>query len=244
MTKIFAHRGASNYAPENTMAAFELAVSQGAEGIETDVHLTKDNIPVIIHDEKIDRTTNNTGLVKDYTYDEIRQLDAGSWMSKSFSKETIISLEEFLKWIKDKDLLMNVELKNNKINYPHIEAIVYEQIKYHKLSDRAIMSTFNKQSIKRCKTLDSSIEVAWLTSKRNRNLISDFKKTGADAIHMHYRLLNKKDINKANYERIPIRVYTINKRRQLRKCYSLQCAAIFSDIPDFSKLVREQTLLN
>lgn len=85
-TKIIAHRGASKLAPENTMYAFELAYNLGAEGIETDVQLTKDNIPVLIHDETVRRTTNSNGYVKDFTFEELSTLDAGSWFSPIFEE--------------------------------------------------------------------------------------------------------------------------------------------------------------
>lgn len=114
ITKIIAHRGSSALAPENTMAAFELAYEQGAEGIETDVHLTKDNIPVLIHDENVKRTTNSTGYIKDYTFDQLKQFDAGSWFSVKYAGSTIISLEEFLNWFQDKALCLNIELKNRR----------------------------------------------------------------------------------------------------------------------------------
>src|SRR5690625_7581403 len=109
---IFAHRGASKYAPENTMAAFKFAYELGAEGIETDVQLTKDNIPVLIHDERVKRTTNGTGYIKDLTWNQVKQLDAGSWFSKKFTGAGIISLDEFLQWIQFKPLYLNIELKN------------------------------------------------------------------------------------------------------------------------------------
>lgn len=239
MTKIFAHRGASKFAPENTLSAFKLALRQGAEGLETDIHLTKDHIPVIIHDDTVDRTTNNSGLIKDYTYNEIKQLDAGSWFSSSFSNETILSLEEFLVWIQGKNVLINIELKNNKIDYPQMETIVYEMINRYQLRDRTIISTFNARSIQRCKKIDPLIEVAWLTSKRNRKLIQDAHKIQTDAIHIHYRLLSKRLMRKAHQYNIPVRVYTLNKRRHLKKCFALQCDAVFTDLPDFSRLIRE-----
>src|SRR5690625_5400798 len=163
-TKIFAHRGASQFAPENTMPAFQLAYELGAEGIETDVHLTKDLVPVLIHDEKLKRTTNGYGYVKDYTFNELKNFDAGSWFSDKFAGTSIISLDQFLKWIKSKSLFLNIELKNSKINDPRIEKIVYELIVYYHLQDRTILSTFNKNSVKRMKQF-SDIEIALLTSR-------------------------------------------------------------------------------
>ncbi len=108
---IYAHRGASKAAPENTMPAFELAAKQGADGIETDVQLTKDQIPVLIHDENVRRTTDGIGFVQDYTYKELQELDAGSWFSSTYSNTTIPTLDQLLAWNKKKKLKLNIELK-------------------------------------------------------------------------------------------------------------------------------------
>src|SRR5687767_9211054 len=99
MTYIFAHRGSSKDCPENTMAAFKKAYQDGADGIELDVQLSKDGIPVIIHDEKLDRTTNKKGNVFSYAYNELTKADAGSWFSKTFAGEPVPSLQELLEWI-------------------------------------------------------------------------------------------------------------------------------------------------
>ncbi len=129
-TNIFAHRGASGYAPENTMAAFQLAYWQGADGIETDVHLTKDNIPVLMHDERVNRTTDGSGFIQGYTLHQLKQLDTGSWFSPKFTGSRVVTLDEFLVWIRDKALYLNIELKNNKIDYKNLETIVYDKIAF------------------------------------------------------------------------------------------------------------------
>src|SRR5690625_7948203 len=92
--KIFAHRGASQLAPENTMAAFQLAYELGAEGIETDIHFTKELLPVLIHDKHVKRTTDGIRTLQDYTLQQLHQLDAESWFSEEFAGEWSISLEE------------------------------------------------------------------------------------------------------------------------------------------------------
>src|SRR5690625_5078331 len=84
---IIAHRGASHYAPENTISAFDLAYQLGADTIETDIHLTKDHIPVLIHDVDVNRTTNGSGYVNNFTLNELKQLDAGSWFAKKSTGE-------------------------------------------------------------------------------------------------------------------------------------------------------------
>lgn len=232
-TKIFAHRGASKIAPENTMAAFEMAYEQGAEGIETDVHLTKDHIPVLIHDEHLKRTTNGRGYIKDYTFSELATVDAGSWFSSKFSKEKIISLDEFLNWSKDKSLHLNIELKNNKIDYEHLEAIVYEMISDYQLQDRTILSTFNTKSVQRMKDF-KDIEVALLTSKGQKDMTRYAKDLGANALHIKYRLLKSTLMKQAKRENMPVRMYTINKEAHMLRCFSYGCDGIFTDVPDLA----------
>ncbi|QKY69259.1 glycerophosphodiester phosphodiesterase [Lentibacillus sp. CBA3610] len=230
-TNIFAHRGASKYAPENTMAAFNLAYQQGAGGIETDVHLTKDHIPVLMHDENVKRTTNSTGYINDYTFDQLKQLDAGSWFSPEFAGARIVSLEELIKWIHDKPLYLNIELKNNKIDYNHLEHIVYDRLSYYHLLHRTILSTFNPTSVKRLKHLNRNVGVALLTSRRHKNIVPAAKDLGANAIHIQYRHLNQLLVDKCHQENMTVRAYTVNKPRQLLHCFSIECDGIFTDTP-------------
>ncbi len=235
-THIFAHRGANRLAPENTMPAFELAYQLKAEGIETDVQLTKDNIPVLFHDEHVKRTTNGTGYIKNFTFDELRQLDAGSWFSQKYAGTTIISLDAFLQWIKPKSLYLNIELKNNKIDYINMETIVYHRLHHFQLLDRTTFSTFNPASIKRIRALDRDIEDAFLTYRRNRNLVQDARKLGANALHVKYRLLNRSLVGVCHRENMPIRVYTINRPSRMLRCYTFDCDGIFTDLPDLATL--------
>jgi len=229
--KIFAHRGTSKHAPENTMAAFSLAYQQGADGIETDVHLTKDHVPVLMHDERINRTTNGTGYIKNHTFNQLKDLDAGSWFSPEFIGSRIISLDEFLEWIQDKPLYLNIELKNNKIDYNHLEHIVYDRIAHYHLLHRTTLSTFNPKSVKRLKHMNRNIGVALLISKRYKNLVSAAKDLGANAIHIKYRLLNQLLVDRSHQENMAIRVYTVNKPKSMMRSFSMGCDGIFTDVP-------------
>ncbi|TQS74484.1 glycerophosphodiester phosphodiesterase [Ornithinibacillus gellani] len=230
-TAIIAHRGASKHAPENTMPAFELAYQAGAEGIETDVQLTKDCIPVIIHDEQLRRTTNGKGLIKDYTISELKQLDAGSWFSAKYAGTTLLTLEEFLIWAKPKHLQLNIELKNNKIDYPHLEAIVVDMLEAYQLTGYTTISTFNQGSVKRLRQNHPQVEIAWLTSKRRNDLSSYALELGADALHIKYRLLNRKLITNCQRDQLKVRVYTVNTAKKLSLCFRRQCHGIFTDVP-------------
>lgn len=237
--KIFAHRGASMYAPENTMASFELAYEMGAEGIETDVHLTKDQMPVLMHDEKVDRTTNGKGYIKEYTLNQLKKLDAGSWLSEKYKGTQIISLEELLIWAKSKSLCLNIELKNNKIDYEHLETIVYEMLKHYQLLDRTIISTFSVKSLKRLKQFYQEVEIALLTAKGSKQLINKAIDLGVNSLHIEYSSLTTTLVERAHQKNIAIRVYTVNKPIQIVRCLSKKCDGIFTDVPDLGLKYRK-----
>ncbi|GGB34361.1 glycerophosphoryl diester phosphodiesterase [Lentibacillus populi] len=239
-TNIIAHRGASRLAPENTMPAFKLAYKLGADGIETDVQLTKDNIPVLIHDEHVKRTANGRGFVKDFTFAELRKLDAGSWFSKKYTGTKIVSLDEFLQWIKPRPLYLNIELKNTKIDYKNLETIVYDMLKSYQLLDRTTLSTFNPVSVQRMQDLFSDVEIALLTSRRNRNLVHDAKRIGANALHIKYRLLTPSLVDACRRKKIKVRVYTVNRPIKMAKCFALKTDGIFTDVPDLGLEQRKQ----
>ncbi|MFD2630760.1 glycerophosphodiester phosphodiesterase [Oceanobacillus kapialis] len=238
-TKIFAHRGASKYAPENTMPAFDLALKQGADGIETDVQLTKDGVPVLIHDENVRRTSNGKGLVKDLTFKQLQTLDMGSWFSNEFAGTQIVSLESFLKWIKDKPIHLNIELKNNKIDYQDLEKIVLDQLVNFQLLNRTTISTFNPKSVMRLQELTDKVDIAFLTSKRMKYFTHYAKELGASSIHIKYRLLNADIMTESKQQQLNVRVYTVNRPAHLIRCFNLKCTGVFTDVPDIAIDYRE-----
>ncbi|GAA0609327.1 glycerophosphodiester phosphodiesterase [Virgibacillus siamensis] len=239
-TTIIAHRGASRSAPENTMSAFEHAYQSGAEGIETDVQLTKDNVPVLMHDERLNRTTNSSGYLKDYTFSQLQQLDAGSWFSRKYSGEKILSLDELLQWAHNKSLYLNIELKNNKIDYKNLENIVVDMISQFRLQNCTTISTFNPKSVERLSAITKQTGIALLTSKRRRNPVENAKQLGASAVHIKYRLLSKRLIQQCKRENMRVRVYTVNRPSRMKRCFFYRCDGIFTDIPDQALDYRQQ----
>ena len=129
--KIYSHRGYSSKYPENTLIAFAKALEYDADGIECDVQLTKDRVPVIIHDEKINRTSNGKGYVKDYTYEELLHFDFARHKPGDYGKLPIITLRELLLLIQDskKFITLNIELKNDRFNYEGMEEIILNEVK-------------------------------------------------------------------------------------------------------------------
>lgn len=241
-TEIIAHRGASRYAPENTMPAFKKAFEMQADGIETDVHLTKDHIPVLMHDERINRTSNAKGFIQDFTYEQLRQFDLGSWFSPSFSEAKIVTLDEFLHWIKQTPMRAHIELKNNKIDYSSIEQIVYNYIRKHSMENKTTISSFNFESIQRFKKITNSIEVAYLTSKMNRMVRQTIREHPVHAVHIKHTLLQKNVLRCSEQKQIPLRVFTINKISQMMRCFDLGVRGIFTDVPDVAFDMRDNWL--
>jgi glycerophosphoryl diester phosphodiesterase len=117
---IIAHRGASGSAPENTLAAIELAIANKADMIEIDIHQTKDGKLVVIHDDKLDRTTTGKGKINELTLEEIKKHDAGSWFNTSFSNEKVPELKEVLELINGKCKLL-IEIKGKPSDYSGLE---------------------------------------------------------------------------------------------------------------------------
>lgn len=168
--------------------------------------------------------------MNNYTYKELGQLDAGSWFSKDFHKESIVSLKTLLKWIAPKQLLLNIELKNNKIDYENLELIVTQLLQKYDLINRSVISTFNSKSIQKLRQLSNG-QIALLQSRWKRGLVQYAKDLGANALHIDYRLLSRPLVQQARKSNIPIRVYTINSKRRMVRCIRYGCDSIFTDTP-------------
>ena len=153
-----AHRGFRSRYPENTMLAFRKAVEAGCDGIEFDVHLSKDGEAVIIHDEAVDRTTDGTGLVGQKTYHELKALNAAKPHPETIDFAPIPSLREYFEYIAEQPhIISNIELKTGVFVYEGIEEVVYQLMKEYKLINRCIVSSFNHESVLRMKKIDSAV---------------------------------------------------------------------------------------
>jgi glycerophosphoryl diester phosphodiesterase len=150
---IIAHRGSSAYAPENTLAAFNLAAAQGADAIELDVDLTRDGHVIVMHDATIDRTTDGHGRVADLTLDEIRRVDAGVWKAAEFKGERVPLLDEVLAAV-GQAVLIDIEIKGMSLRGHGLEQQVAALIAKHDLFDRVVLSSFNPFALRRAKQID------------------------------------------------------------------------------------------
>jgi glycerophosphoryl diester phosphodiesterase len=237
MTQIFAHRGYSASFAENTMGAFFEADKAGADGLELDVQLTKDGELVVIHDEKVDRTTSGSGFVKDFLYKDLRKLNANF---KGVKKEPIPSLVEVLEWLKTNKLLCNIELKNGLIPYEGIEQKVIQLIRKYELSNRIIISSFNHYSIVHSYRMAPEIETAplfiesiympWIYSQSIR----------AKGIHPKHSSMSDNIIINTMENGIAVRPYTVNKDADMHRFFNINCTAFITDDPVKALRIRKQ----
>ncbi len=236
---IIAHRGASFYRPENTLASFQLAYQQGADGIETDIHLSKDNTPVLIHDETINRVTNQKGSIKQLTYHELSTLDIGSWFSPLYKNERIMSLANFLQWAKNKQLTLNLELKTNKVKYPGIEALVYQQVVDLNMLDRVIFSSFNQTSLEKLAQLNSETARSFLAKRHSSRVFKLSQQQNLTGVHLKRRFINPIMIKKYHAINKYVGVYTVNHPTEMRRLFRAKCDMIITDRPDLAIEKRE-----
>ncbi len=182
--KIWAHRGCSQMYPENTLLAFEKAMQiNGLTGIELDIQLTKDNCMVVIHDEKVDRTTNGHGNVRDFTLEQLRTL-------KCSKKQKIPTIEEVLDLLEDSmrgGLLLNIELKNSVFRYEGMEEMITELIRQRNLEEYVIYSTFYAHSAKKLRELVPDAQIGILDRKLSDCLYKMQGGCGANALHPFWR---------------------------------------------------------
>lgn len=239
MTLNFAHRGASGYYPENTILAFEKAVELGCDGIETDVQLTKDGITVLCHDEKIDRTTNGTGFIKDYTYSELCQFDAGIKFGDTFRDLRLPVLDDILRLAKDTGLIVNLELKNNIIEYEGLEEKVIDKIRYYGLQGKIIISSFNHYSVMKCRKLDSEIKTGFLYSNSLYDPGFYGSHAGVNALHPNYNTLKGDVIENIHSHGLEINTYTVNSEEHMKLLIESKVEGIITNYPDIlSKLLK------
>jgi len=228
----FAHRGASAYCPENTMAAFHKALELGATGIETDVQVAKDGTVVIIHDETLTRTTGDPRLVKDINYEEMKALDAGSWFDPTFAGESIPSLEQLLQLLADKDTILNIELKNTYVLYPDIERKTIELVHKYNMADRVIISSFNHYALAACKDIDSSIRTGILYVEGLYEPWNYAATLRADALHASKYAVIPEWVLAAQAHGIAYHPYTVNEINELEKLVAMNVDGIITDYPD------------
>ncbi len=231
-----AHRGFSGKYPENTMLAFEKAIEAGTDGIELDVHFTKDGEVVVIHDERIDRTSDGEGYVVDFTYEELSKFDASAGFAGVYGFNKIPTLREYFELVKPVGgFITNIELKTSINEYPGIEKAVLELVDEFGLEDRIIISSFNHYSIMRTKSINPRIKCGFLESSWIYNFGEYTKTRGVECVHPLFLSLNEDSVSEIKSNGIQINTWTVNKEADVERLYNLGVDAVISNYPDMVK---------
>ena len=207
---IFAHRGASWDAPENTMPAFRLAMEQHADGIELDVHLTGDGVPVVIHDESADRTGTRMGRVVDQPYAIWKAEDFGRWKDPSFSGTALPTLEDVLALLAPWSGWLNIELKTDVIRYDGIEKKVLDLVARAGMRERVILSSFHHQTLAVCHQIDPGVETAALIGLEDPLDETELARYGVRAVHPHGRRVSVAEVRRWHALGWKVRPWTID----------------------------------
>lgn len=246
---VIAHRGASKYAPENTMAAFKLAYRMEADMIELDVQLSKDGIPVVFHDAKLNQHSNGKGPVSSFLFDELQQLDAGKWFSIEFMGEKISSLEQVLRWASGK-ILVNIEIKAEAVGnviLGGVEEKVTELVHQTGMEKNVIISSFDYRAVERIKKIDPELLTGLLYHKKSsekHGTIELMDNYGADFFHCSKSEMNNKWQAELEESGKRFLIYTVNGKKAMIKWIEKGAFGIFSDKPDLLRKVADQYLSN
>lgn len=218
------HRGAAGEAPENTMASFELALRQGADGIEFDVHLSADGVPVIIHDPRLDRTTTGSGWVHEHSARALRRLDAGSWFNKRFPSKArsryrgckIPLLAEALAWMRERNCRGLVEIKKGRKIYPGIEEKVLTEIERAGVAPFTTVISFNLPTLRRVRQSDSEISLG-VDFTRPLLAVRRAKAIGATMVLPHWAFTSRRLVRRAHHAGIQVVIWDLDQPRWMQR---------------------------
>ncbi|HMR50438.1 MAG TPA: glycerophosphodiester phosphodiesterase [Arachnia sp.] len=238
MTQVWAHRGATEYAPENTIAAFAQAIELGASGIELDVQRTRDGVLVVIHDEQVQRTSNGRGKVVDLTFDEVRALDF-SHGRDGHRGTRIPSLQEVLDLVAPTQLVLNVELKNGVEFYPGMAFEVVDLAERSGMADRLLYSSFNHYSLAELRGRVAPSQLGLLYSDGLYEPWHYARRFGAGALHPNVIIpLHDPDlVGRCHDAGIAVNVWTVNEEPHIAFLAELGVDAIITDVPDRARRV-------
>jgi glycerophosphoryl diester phosphodiesterase len=231
---LIGHRGAAAYAPENTLESIRTAADMGVEWVELDVKLTKDQIPIIFHDEELDRTTNGSGPVMNHTYEEISQLEAGSWFADSFAGIKIPTLEEAVEVIMEHDLGLNLEIKPCPGREKETAEVALDYLsRIWEEHDKLLISSFSHVSLEAARDIANDWKRGLLLDgelPENWRELADY--LDATTINIGTKYTTREMVEEIMNEEYPIAVWTVNDPQRARELQRWGVDSMFTDMPD------------
>lgn len=242
---ILGHRGASALAPENTIAAFSRAMSDGADGIEFDVRLSRDKVPVVIHDGSLKRTGLRPGLVSEMTATELETTDVGSWFSSknpaaSYAGEHLPTLAQVFDFFSPISGQLYIELKCDSDEGAELAFQVVQLIRSHRMAERSVVESFDLSAIRHVKSIDPEIRTAALfepklsrpiSTIRRLRMIDQALENHADEIALHYTLAGKAVVEKALQKGLEVVLWTVNDLNWIERAQSMGVKALITNNP-------------
>lgn len=223
----YAHRGASSYAPENTMVSFRKGIEMGANGIELDLQKTKDGKIVIFHDKVIDNKSNGTGEIKDYTYEQLLEMDFGGWFDDAFKGEPIALFEDFAKEFLALDLTFAIELK-----VVGLEKEALEIINQYKKHDNIYISSFEYEALENFRKINKDMKLSWLVEKITQDNINELLKINGSQICPRARNTEPEDMELAKANGLSVRFWGISDETVMREMYKYDSEGMTVNFPD------------
>ncbi|KEQ17290.1 glycerophosphodiester phosphodiesterase [Endozoicomonas numazuensis] len=229
-----AHRGIPSKAPENTLSGIRLAAQLGARWVELDTQLSKDRIPVIMHDESLDRTTNGTGLLREKTLDQLRMLDTGEWYKADYSGELFPILEEALEECKRLNLTLNLELKLYPGSDPEALAErVIELIQETEFPlDKLLLSSFSGDALIRCRELMPDVRRGFISDRTDFSLNQTLNEIEPYSIHLDHRILTPEIARDIKGTGVVLAIWTLNEPEKAEYFFNMGVDNIITDMID------------
>ena len=236
-TKVWAHRGASAYAPENTLEAFELAVKMHAEGVELDVHLSRDGELMVGHDETVNRCSNGTGKINEMTCAQLKELDFGVHFPE-YRGAKMPTLEEVYKLLKPTGLFINIEIKSLPNIYEGIEQKLDDLATAMGMQDHIIYSSFDHYTLVNMRAIIPKVPLGILYSHGEYEPWKYAASIGVNALHPHYASLKRPVVPGSQAAGIAVHPWTVDDEGVLELMYRMGVEAVISNKPDVALAVR------
>lgn len=228
---VAAHRGASGERPENTLAAFERAVELGADFIELDIQLSRDGVPVVIHDYELDRTTDGRGPVQAASLAELKNLDAGSWSDPTWPAQRIPTLNEILSSFAGKTRFL-IEIKTGPFDFAGIEDKVEQEISEAGLADSVVVISFDHDLLRRLRRANPALATGALYGCRPADPVGLARAAGADLLMPHWAFVNGDDLQASRDAGLSVFTWTVDEPDVIRGLIGIGVDGIVSNWPD------------
>ena len=227
---IIGHRGASGHAPENTLAAFRCAAEMGADFVETDLRITRDGRFVLLHDARVDRTTNGRGRVDRLDLDDVGRLDAGCWFGKEFAGEPIPTLEQGLAVVGECELGLYLELKAPLAG--SLPLALAEMLRQSRRLERTVLLAFDAAALEAVRKAEPRLRTGLLVD-RTPGAVKRAKQIGAEQLAPRHTRATKRLTERAHQVGLPVVAWTVNSRRdEMRRLVSAGVDGIMTNYPD------------